>query len=70
MDKETYEKELKQRQEEHLKNVNQNRNNFINNNWSPCLHDSCNECCGTGIKLNGSSCIHFISCPCPKCSVH
>jgi len=34
-----------------------------------CLHDSCPECNGTGTKLNGlGMCIHFISCPCPKCS--
>lgn len=35
---------------------------------SNCLHDSCPECHGTGIKSNGGACVHFISCPCPKCS--
>lgn len=33
-----------------------------------CLHDSCPDCGGTGIKKWGGACIHFISCPCPKCS--
>lgn len=33
-----------------------------------CLHLSCSQCKGTGIKSDGSSCIHMISCPCPKCS--
>lgn len=34
----------------------------------PCMHDSCTECHGTGVKKDGSFCVHFISCPCPKCS--
>jgi hypothetical protein len=34
-----------------------------------CLHDNCPSCGGTGVKKNGlGSCIHMISCPCPKCS--
>lgn len=33
-----------------------------------CLHDGCSECDGTGVKKNGSVCVHMISCPCPKCS--
>jgi hypothetical protein len=37
-------------------------------NEQPCLHDSCPECYGSGKKANGSPCIHFLSCPCPKCS--
>lgn len=44
---------------------------FINNektNQSNCLHDSCPECHGSGRKVNGGLCIHFISCPCPKCT--
>ena len=59
-----YEDDLQRRQKEHLDNVygNQNRN------WRPCLHDSCPDCLGTGIKRDGSICIHGISCPCPKCT--
>lgn len=34
----------------------------------PCLHDQCTECDGTGKKKNGQTCIHYISCPCPKCT--
>lgn len=34
-----------------------------------CLHDKCPDCNGTGIKKNGlGSCIHMISCKCPKCN--
>jgi hypothetical protein len=33
-----------------------------------CLHDGCVECHGKGIKKDGSICIHWISCPCPKCT--
>lgn len=34
-----------------------------------CLHASCPECQGTGIKKNGlGMCIHMISCSCPKCT--
>lgn len=58
-----YEDDLKQRQKEHLDNVYNNKQN-----WRPCLHDSCPECLGTGIKKDGTMCIHNISCPCPKCT--
>lgn len=33
-----------------------------------CLHDSCPECHGSGRKSTGELCVHFISCPCPKCT--
>lgn len=33
-----------------------------------CLHDSCSECKGTGRKSNGTTCVHYISCPCEKCT--
>lgn len=33
-----------------------------------CLHDNCPSCNGTGVKFDGSLCIHHISCNCPKCS--
>ena len=35
----------------------------------PCMHDSCSQCHGTGRKADGSSCIHMISCNCPRCTV-
>jgi len=59
-----YEEDLKQRQKKHLEAIA----DIQNNDWQPCLHDNCPECLGTGIKKDGSSCIHFISCPCPKCT--
>jgi len=34
----------------------------------PCLHDGCPACGGTGVRKDDSSCVHMISCPCPKCS--
>lgn len=35
---------------------------------SNCLHKQCSQCGGTGTKLNGRDCIHYISCSCEKCS--
>lgn len=64
MDQEEYERDLKQRQEEHLKRVR----GYSCTNWQPCMHDGCQECLGTGIKHDGGFCVHMISCPCPKCS--
>jgi hypothetical protein len=57
-----YEERIKRIQQDHLRRVGQNQP------FQPCLHDGCSECHGTGVKLDGSPCIHFISCPCPKCS--
>ena len=34
-----------------------------------CLHNTCQDCKGTGIKQNGGPCVHYLSCPCPKCTV-
>lgn len=64
MNREEYERDLKKRQEEHLKSISNKQNDY----WQPCLHDSCTECVGTGIKRDGSLCVHALSCPCPKCS--
>ena len=62
--KENYEKELKKRQQEHLDSIKSNQNAY----WQPCAHDSCSECVGTGIRKDGSMCIHSLSCSCPKCT--
>jgi hypothetical protein len=56
------EQDLKKRQAEHLKNVRGGRN------WQPCLHDGCSECFGTGVRRDGTACVHNLSCSCPKCS--
>ncbi len=64
MDRESYEQELKLKQKEHLKNLQK----LIEDAWQPCLHDLCPECVGTGVKKDGTRCIHNISCPCPKCN--
>lgn len=62
IDRDEYERGLKERQEEHLRNVGPRVP------WRPCLHDGCPNCIGTGVKHDGSACVHMISCPCPKCS--
>lgn len=67
IDRIQYEKDLKERQRKHLENVQKNKNNR-NINWKPCLHDQCTSCHGTGKKINGEACIHWISCTCPKCT--
>jgi hypothetical protein len=33
-----------------------------------CMHGSCPECSGTGIRRDGTYCIHALSCPCPRCT--
>jgi hypothetical protein len=72
--REAYENELKRRQDEHLERVRKNTQPYGNRNqghqqaWRPCMHDQCSSCYGTGMKFDGSPCIHMISCPCPKCS--
>ena len=70
MNREDYEADLKRRQEEHLRNIQTTWQPYTTSidNWKPCMHEACTECHGTGIKQNGSPCIHGISCPCPKCS--
>lgn len=64
-DRETYERDLAERQRRHLESVRQH----FDQGWQPCLHDACTECVGTGVKRDGSTCIHGIACPCPKHSV-
>lgn len=61
-DRDSYENDLRRRQREHLEKVRKNRP------WKPCRHDGCSECCGTGIKHDGTTCIHMIHCDCPRCS--
>ena len=64
MNRKDYEEDLRRRQEEHLRNIG----NYGDSFWQPCLHEQCPECVGTGIRKDGSFCIHGLSCPCPKCT--
>lgn len=64
IDREQYEEDLRRRQQEHLDGLQ--RHTYPP--WRPCLHDQCIECVGTGLKRDGSICVHYLSCPCPKCS--
>lgn len=32
-----------------------------------CLHLLCPSCWGTGIKQDGTMCVHSIYCPCKRC---
>jgi hypothetical protein len=57
-----YEEDLAKRQAEHLKRVGEGLG------WQPCLHERCPLCHGTGVRLDGSMCIHHLSCSCPKCT--
>ena len=61
---EEYYERLKERQRRHLESVKRR----INGPFRSCLHDSCQSCHGTGIKIDGSVCIHFLHCTCPRCS--
>jgi hypothetical protein len=63
MDRNQYEEDLRKRQEEHLKNVRQ----WGGQPWQACAHDQCQQCHGTGVKLNGEVCVHMLACRCPKC---
>lgn len=56
MDRKEYAENLKRIQDEHLKKVQENKDM----NWQPCLHDQCPECHGTGIRMDGYNCIHYI----------
>lgn len=62
MNKEEYEKDLKARQEAHLKSLE------TKEDWKPCLHDQCPNCLGTGRSKFGL-CTHAISCDCSKCKI-
>ena len=61
-----YESELKKKQKEHLAKIA----NRKHDEWIPCAHDACTSCFGTGIKVDGTFCVHMISCPCQKCTPH
>jgi hypothetical protein len=78
VDKQQYEEDLKYKREQHLEAVKRHKsmqdvfkgssiNEIPNTTWKPCLHDLCSSCFGTGIKVDGTSCIHYLSCTCPKC---
>jgi len=73
---EQYERELYRKQQEHLRRVRELSpptiyTNDVNKpfNAQPCMHDQCPSCHGTGVRINGGSCIHGIACSCPKCGV-
>jgi hypothetical protein len=67
MDREEYERNLKKVQEEHLRRVAGNVDN-VNGMFQPCAHDGCPACHGTGVRIDGSACVHNLYCSCPKCS--
>lgn len=58
--------DLRRRQREHLEHVRGRRGDVRRH--QRCLHDACPECIGTGVKRDGTTCVHFLSCPCPRCS--
>jgi len=62
--REDYEADLRKRQREHLDKVR----GTTDKDWIPCAHNSCRECIGTGMKKNGSLCLHGLVCYCSRCS--
>lgn len=56
-DRKQYEEALQRRRKEHLEKVER----ALYLQWQPCLHDACPECVGTGIRRDGSSCVHCLS---------
>lgn len=61
-------KHTSEEQEKILKSIKEYGEFIKGATQQKCLHDNCPECHETGKKDNGFTCIHMISCPCPKCS--
>lgn len=51
-----------------LTEAQQNKDTPTDKNNRPCMHMLCPRCRGSGLKPDGSPCIHSISCPCNKCT--
>jgi hypothetical protein len=72
---EKYERELHKKKQDHLRRVRDLSEPTIYTNdnkpymASPCAHDQCPSCHGTGVTINGGGCIHNLVCSCRKCSV-
>lgn len=64
MDRKEYENDLRERQRKHWEEVRRRRDGA----FVPCAHNQCVQCVGTGIRLDSTPCVHYISCSCPKCS--
>lgn len=62
----TYDDELTRRQIEHLSKVRMSLIPAVPE--QPCAHNACSQCVGTGVKLDGSPCVHMLSCHCPRCT--
>ena len=56
--------DLRRRQQDHLRQVG--RNNMMRP--SDCKHNQCRSCVGTGVRIDGSRCVHSISCLCARCT--
>lgn len=49
--------------------INEQNAWFNNKEEQKCLHTTCTQCGGTGVKKSdGSVCVHYISCPCRRCT--
>lgn len=60
------EDDLARRQRDHLERVFKHSRALFPRR--PCLHNACPQCVGTGIKGDGTPCVHMLSCPCPRCT--
>ncbi len=67
-----YKEDLEKRRKKHTESQKWYKDNdpkkIPKRPFVPCIHNQCTECHGTGRKVDGTSCVHMISCPCPKCN--
>ena len=66
MNQQTYEQELAERQRKHYEEIEKHAQ-ANKPEWKPCLDDDCQTCHGTLLKVDGSPCIHYHRCDCPRC---
>lgn len=63
---ERFDEQIEREKREHLERVRENMDRRRRS--YPCAHDQCRQCHGTGIKLDGTACIHMLYCSCPRCN--
>ncbi len=59
-----YQRNLDERQKKHLDEIKRRQDAA----FTPCAHDACTSCHGTGVKVSGEACFHHLSCKCRKCN--
>lgn len=64
-DEDMTDKELIRRRQQHLEAL---KSRTQKAKLSDCAHNRCSQCWGTFRKLDGTPCVHMMSCPCPMCN--